>query len=78
VETVKWGSITYLLNGKASSWMIAYEDHLDLGFFTGARLRSKRLEGTGKNLRRVEVFKVDDIDEHEFRRLLKDVAKMVE
>lgn len=76
VETIKWGNITYLLDGKNLAWLIAYRDHIDLGFFKGAMLKSKRLEGTGKGLRHIKVRDETDIDESEFSRLLRDAAKI--
>ena len=76
VETVKWGNITYLLSGKNLAWIIAYRDHLDFGFFRGAQLKSKRLEGTGKGLRHIKVRVMDEIDEKEFSRLIKDAGKI--
>ncbi len=76
-ETVKWGNITYLLNGENLAWIIAYKDHLDYGFFKGAQLKSKRLEGTGKGLRHIKVRSKEDLDEKEFARLIKDAAKLV-
>lgn len=78
VETVKWGNMTYLLDGKNLSWLIVYKEHLDLGFFMGAKLKSKRLEGTGKDLRHIKVSALSDIDETEFARLLKDAQKLLQ
>ncbi len=78
VETVKWGNVTYLLKGKNLSWLIMYKDHVDLGFFQGAGLKSKRLEGTGKGLRHIKVRTPADIDETEFARLLRDARSLVE
>jgi hypothetical protein len=75
--TVKWGNITYTLNGKNLVWLLFYKDHLDFGFFTGAKLHSKLLEGTGKSLRHIKIRTSQDINEPEFTRLLKDAAKMV-
>ncbi len=76
-EIVKWGNITYLLDGKNVSWVLFYPDHVDLGFFMGAKLKSKRIEGTGNGLRHVKVWKIEDIDEREFTRLLKEAARLV-
>jgi hypothetical protein len=45
-EKVKWGNITFLLNGKNLSWIIIYTTHIDFGFFRGAELQiaaSRRL-----------------------------------
>ncbi|MDA4128644.1 MAG: DUF1801 domain-containing protein [Thaumarchaeota archaeon] len=76
VETVKWGNITYLVAGKNISWLIAYKDHMDFGFFVGTKLKSNRLEGSGKGLRHIKVQSDDDIDEKEFSRLLLDAVKL--
>ncbi|MGO9645439.1 MAG: DUF1801 domain-containing protein [Candidatus Bathyarchaeia archaeon] len=76
VETVKWWNITYLLGSKNLAWLLFYKNHVDFGFFMGARLKSKRLEGTGKGLRHVKIADLDEIDEKEFSRLLHDAAKL--
>ena len=75
-ETVKWGNITYLLHGKNVAWIIQYRNHVDFGFFRGAELSSKLLEGTGKGLRHIKIKTGKDIDEAEIARLLKDAAKL--
>lgn len=76
VETVKWGNITYVYNGQNLSWFLFYKDHADFGFFKGARLKSQLLEGTGKGLRHIKVRSLEDIDDAEFSRLLKDASKL--
>jgi len=76
IETVKWGNITDLLASKNLVWLLFYKDHVDFGFFMGARLKSKRLEGTGKGLRHVKIADQGEIDEKEFSRLLLDAAKI--
>lgn len=47
-----------------------------MGFFVGAKLKSKKLEGTEKGLRHVKVRSKADIDEAEFSRLLKKAAAL--
>ena len=76
-ETIKWGNLTYIIEGKNVAWILSYKDHVDLGFFMGAKLKSKLLEGTGKGLRHVKVWSGSDVKEDEFARLLKDAAKLV-
>ena len=76
-ETVKWGIPVYILDGKNLAWIVGYKDHADLGFFVGAKLDSKLLEGTGKGIRHIKVRNEDDIKEAEFVRLLKEAAKLV-
>ena len=75
-ELVKWGNPTYLVKGKNVAWIMVYNDHVNLGFFQGARMRSKRLEGTGKGLRHVKVRKSEDIDQKELARLLRKAAAL--
>ncbi len=74
-ETVKWGNIMFLYNGKNLSWICAYTNHLDFGFFMGAKLKSPLLEGTGKGLRHIKIRTKEDINEDEIKRLLKEAAK---
>jgi hypothetical protein len=69
-ELVKWGNPTYLVDGKNVAWIMVYRDHVNLGFFQGAKMKSPLLEGTGKGLRHVKVRRSGDIDEKEFTRLL--------
>lgn len=76
VETVKWGNIMSVYNGQNLSWFLFYKDHADFGFFKGAQLKSKLLEGTGKGLRHIKVRSMKDVDEAEFVRLLKDASKL--
>ena len=77
VETVKWGNVTFQMNGENLSWILAYRDHLDYGFFKGALLRSELLEGTGKRLRHIKVRSGADVDERELARLIRDAAKLL-
>ena len=76
VETVKWGQPTYVYHGKNLICFMIMEDHLNYGIFVGAKLRSSRLEGSGKGLRHIKVFRVEDIDEKEFARLAKQASKL--
>jgi hypothetical protein len=76
-EVLKWGSPIFVYEGKNLACLMIYDDHVNLGFFVGAKLRSKRLEGTGKGLRHIKVFRTGDIDEREFGRLLKEAARLV-
>ncbi len=71
-EFVKWKNPVYMVDGKNVAWILFYKDHVNLGFFKGAKLKSDRLEGTGKGFRHIKVFQKSDIDEKEFTRLLKE------
>ncbi len=77
-EMVKWGNPVYVANGKNAVCIMVYKDHVNLGFFMGAKMKSERLEGTGKGLRHVKVRSLGDIDEGEFSRLLKGAVVLTE
>jgi hypothetical protein len=75
-ELVKWRNPTYLSNGKNIAWIMVHRDHVNLGFFQGAKMKSPRLEGTGKGFRHIKVRGPGDIDEKEFTRLLVQAAAL--
>ena len=75
-EFVKWGAPTYVVNGKNVACIMVYKNHVNLGFFQGAKMKSKRLEGIGKGLRHVKVYRLKDIDEKEFTRLIREAIRL--
>lgn len=78
IETVKWGNITYLLDSKNLAWIIFYKDHVDFGFFRGAELESKLLEGTGQGLRHIKIANEKDVPKQEIAKLLVEATKLKE
>ena len=48
-----------------------YTNHVNLYFFSGARLSSNLLQGTGKEMRHIKFQSFVEIDEREFTKLLK-------
>jgi len=56
--------------------LMTYKDHINLGFFLGAKLNSRLLEGSGKGLRHIKVRNEGDIKNGEFSKLLKEAAKL--
>ena len=76
VETVKWGNITYLMGGENLAWIVTYRDHVDFGFFRGAELESKMLEGTGKGLRHIKIRRSNEVAEKELVELLKRATEL--
>lgn len=77
VEQIKWGNICWTLKGNVC-WIIVYNDHVDFGFFNGAKLKDAKglLEGTGKGLRHIKVREAKDIRPKEFSALLKQAVAM--
>lgn len=76
LEQVKWGNPVYTVKGSNVVCIMLYRDHVNLGFFQGSKLTSKRLEGTGKGLRHIKVRSKSDIDPKEFARLLRKATRM--
>lgn len=76
-EAIKWGNITWT-GADNVCWIIVSSDHVDFGFFKGAKLKDPEgmLEGTGKGLRHVKVYTRADIRDREFAALLKQAVAM--
>lgn len=74
-ETVKWDNPCYVVGKRKIAFVCEYRDHLNLGFFEGARLRSPLLEGTGKSMRHVTIRSAADIKERELGTLLRSAAE---
>ncbi len=49
---------------------------MDIGFFRGAELHSKLLEGTGKGLRHIKIKDLETMPELGIKRLLKEAAEL--
>ena len=77
-ETVKRGSITYVLEDKNFVRIRNYKGHADLGFFNGDRLSSTLLKtrGKGTSWRHMEIKSLDSIDHPEIKRLLERGAML--
>lgn len=62
-EDLKWNVPTYFLDSNICS-IICHSDHVNLQFFKGAELKDPDdiLEGTGKSMRHIKLYKTDDID----------------
>jgi len=71
-ETVKRGSITYVLGGKDFLRINLAKSHVDLGFINGTRISSMLLKrrGRGRSWRHVEVKTPDDVENPEIKRLI--------
>ena len=70
-ETVKWHAVTYIYNGSNITGLHVYKDHVNIGFFKGAMIKSPMLEGTGKGFRHIKVWKISELEEKEAAKLLK-------
>ena len=76
-ESVKWGNGCWLKGKVPIAYVYSAPDHVQFGFFGGARLEDpkKLLRGEGKFVRHVRLLKSSDIDESAFRALLKQATR---
>ena len=77
-ETVNaWGIATFV-KGQPFCFYMVGKRHVTCGFHYGTSLRDaqKLLEGTGKNLRHVKLFGVEDLRREGLRGLLREAAKL--
>jgi hypothetical protein len=78
IESLKWDMPNYSIDGENIAGIGEHSKHVNLYFFSGAKLSSKLLEGTGKGMRHVKIETLSDINEKELSRLLKQAAKLTE
>ena len=76
-EEIKWGRPVYSLRGIVC-YLAAAADHASLGFYRGVELDdpSGILEGGGKKLRHLKVYKQNDIQDSAFSHLLREAARL--
>ncbi|MGY6661821.1 MAG: DUF1801 domain-containing protein [Glycocaulis sp.] len=62
-EALAWGYPCYSGEGRICS-IVPHKAHINLQFFRGAELAGHvRVEGSGKALRHVKIYAVDDLDD---------------
>jgi hypothetical protein len=78
-EEVKtgWGNIVYKQNGVVCA-ISPHRQHVNLYFYKGASLSDSEglLEGTGKALRHVKIFKPEDIREEALTQLIQEAVRL--
>ena len=76
-ESVKWTNGCWLGQEWPVAFLHAEEDHLQFGFFGGSDLPDPEglLQGNGKYVRHIKVWRLADIDEIAFGRLIRQAAK---
>lgn len=73
-EEIKMGVPWY----EGKFYLVGLKDHVNLGFSVGGLLNSKylkQLEGTGKYMRHIKLFTLEDINEEKLVKLLKITYK---
>ena len=73
VESVKWGNGCWLDGEKPVAFAYAASDHVQFGFFGGAKLKDPRklLQGSGQYVRHIKVSSPSKIDARAFAALLR-------
>jgi hypothetical protein len=76
VEKKRWSQIGYLIENKDVCGIYAASDHVNVSFMQGAALRDpeKLLEGTGKGMRHIKVYALEELDERAVRDYVKEAA----
>jgi hypothetical protein len=77
VERYKWNHPWYELEGPVC-YIMAYSNHVNLGFPRGAELMSEFefLEGTGKGMRHVKIRSVDDLNKAKFAEVIEAAVRL--
>jgi hypothetical protein len=76
-ESVKWGNGCWVKGKVPVAYVYSGPDHVQFGFFRGAMLQDPKglLQGDGKFVRHIKVFRRSDIDERSFGTLLRQAAE---
>ena len=76
-EEIKWGRPVYSLN-HIVCYLAAAGDHANLGFYRGIELDDPKglLEGEGKKLRHIKVYRTEEIRRRWYGSLLKQAARL--
>ncbi len=76
-ETVRMGVPTYVGRGHVL-YIAEYKDHVNLGFYRGARITDRRgiLEGTGKELRHVKIRDVEQARASGLKALIREAVAL--
>lgn len=76
-EAVKWGNGVWLNEGTPVCFAYVAPDHVQYGFFAGARLKDplKLLQGKGEYVRHVKLFKPKDLAPKELGALVKQALR---
>ena len=76
-EEIKWGRPVYSLN-HIVCYLAASTDHANLGFYRGIELPDPHglLEGEGKKLRHIKVYKREEIRRQWYRTLIRQAARL--
>ena len=77
IEEVKWSKPSYAQNGLVC-YLATAKKHVNLGFYRGSDLSDKEgvLQGTGKQMRHIQVKKVEDIKPDLFISMIQEAIEI--
>jgi len=75
-EQFKWSRPVYALE-KDFCYLQSTKKHVNLGFFDYAKIKTNHhlIEGTGKSMRHLKMYKVEDIANFEIHKMLEEVLQ---
>ena len=75
-ESVNWGNGFWLREEWPVIFLHAKEDYLQFGFFGGTGLSDPKvlLQGTGKHVKHVKIFTMNDIDENTLAKFIREAV----
>ncbi len=76
-ESVKWGNGVWLRNERPVLYLYADKDHLQFGFFAGAKLTDPKglLIGKGQYVRHIKIRSPKDIDRPRLGRWIRQAVR---
>jgi hypothetical protein len=74
-ETIKWNQPTFT-GKKPVIYLAAHAQHINFGFYEGAELQDPHqlLAGTGKKMRHVKVFRMEDVPSEALKQLVQEAV----
>ena len=70
-EQIKWNQLTFSIGKYNMAFIYSYpdSDYCNLGFFDATSLSDPNnlFEGTGKRMRHIKIYKIDDIPEEQLK-----------
>jgi hypothetical protein len=79
-ERMRWLQVGYLMSKKDVCGIYASSDHVNLSFSRGSTLKDPEglLEGTGKGIRHIKIFNVEDVGEETIKAYVREAVASVQ
>jgi hypothetical protein len=79
-ERMRWSQVGYLVSKKDVCGTYPSSDHVNLSFWQGSALSDPKglLEGTGKGMRHIKIFKVEDVGDETIKAYVEEALASVQ